>query len=86
MFDPNDPYTKHCHNPPVGGSQSGKKLAPPSSPDNAVTLERIQLHSMVEEAVASKSNLLSAMMQLKALPGENFQGGGQHAVEGVRIV
>lgn len=86
MFDPNDPYTKHRHNPPVGGSQFGKKRAPPSSPDNIVKLERIQLHSMVKEAVANKSNLLSTMMQMKALTGENFQGGGQHAVQGVQIV
>lgn len=85
-FDPNDPYTKYRHNPAVGGSQFGRKPAPPSTPDNIVMLERIQLHSMVKEAVANKSNLLSAMMQLKALTGENFQGGGQHAVEGVQIV
>jgi len=85
-FDPNDPYTKHRYNPPVGGSQVGKKPAPSSTPDNIVRLERIQLHTMVKEAVTNKSNLLGAMMQMKSLTGENFQGGGQHAVEGVQIV
>jgi len=86
MFDSNDPYTKYRHNPSVGGSQFGKKPAPPSTPDNVVRLERIQLHTMVKEAVANKSNLLGAMMQMKSLTGESFQGGGQHAVEGVQIV
>ena len=85
-FDSNDPYTKHRYNPPVGGSQFGKKPAPPSTSDNIVELERIQLHTMVKEAVTNKSNLLGAMMQMKALTGENFQGGGQHAVQGVQIV
>ncbi|KAF8158497.1 ribosomal protein L5 domain-containing protein [Crassisporium funariophilum] len=47
---------------------------------------RIQLHTFVKEAVNSKSHLLGALMQMKALTGETFQGGGHHAVEGVQIV
>ena len=85
-FDPEDPYTKHRYNPPVGGSQLGKKPAPPSNWDNVVRLEKIQLHTMVKEAIGSKNNLLPAIMQLKALSGESFQGGGRHAIEGVQIV
>ncbi|KAF4617838.1 hypothetical protein D9613_005702 [Agrocybe pediades] len=85
-FDPNDPYTKHRHNPPVGGSQVGKKPAPPCTPENTVRLEKIQLHTMVKEAVQNKGQLLPAIMQMKALSGETFQGGGHHAVEGVQIV
>ncbi|KAF9046367.1 60s ribosomal protein l7 [Panaeolus papilionaceus] len=85
-FDPNDPYSKFRYNPPVGGSLVGKKPAPPSTSENIVTLERIQLHSMVKESVQNKSTLLGAMMQMKALTGESFQGGGHHAVEGVQIV
>ena len=85
-FDPNDPYTKHRHNPPVGGSQIGKKPAPPSTPENVIRLEKIQLHTMVKESVQNKSNLLGALMQMKALTGENFQGGGRHAVQGVQLV
>lgn len=85
-FDPEDPYSKYRHNPPVGGSQLHKKPAPPSSPDNVVRLEKIQLHTFVKESIANKSSLLSAMMQMKALTGESFQGGGQHAVEGVQII
>jgi large subunit ribosomal protein L5 len=83
MFDPNDPYTKFRYNPPVSGSQSGKKLAPPSTPDNIVYGKD---PTAFDEAVANKSNLLSATMQIKALTGQNSQGGGQHAVEGVQIV
>ncbi|THH07588.1 hypothetical protein EW146_g9268, partial [Bondarzewia mesenterica] len=30
-FDPEDPYTKLRYNPPVGGSQLGRKLAPPTT-------------------------------------------------------
>ncbi|KAJ3502288.1 hypothetical protein NLJ89_g8960 [Agrocybe chaxingu] len=85
-FDPNDPYSKYRRNTPVGGSQIGKKPAPPSSPDNIVRLEKIQLHTMVKEAVSNKGNLLGAMMQMKALTGESFQAGGQHAVQvGVKV-
>lgn len=85
-FDPNDPYTKHRYNPPVGGSQLGKKPAPPCTPENVVRLEKIQIHTMVKEAVANKGNLLGAIMMMRALTGETFQGGGHHAVEGVQIV
>ncbi|CAA7265497.1 unnamed protein product [Cyclocybe aegerita] len=85
-FDPNDPYSKYRRNTPVGGSQIGKKPAPPSSPDNIVRLEKIQLHTMVKEAVSNKGNLLGAMMQMKALTGESFQAGGQHAVQGIELV
>lgn len=86
MFDPNDPYTKFRDNRPVGGSQVGNKLAPPDSADNVVRLERIQLHTFAKEALNNKSGLLGALMQMKALTGETFQGGGHHAVEGVQLV
>jgi hypothetical protein len=46
-------YTKYRYNPPVSGSQSGKKLALLSTPNDIVKLERIQLHSMVKDAVAN---------------------------------
>lgn len=85
-FDPNDPYTKHRYNPPVGGSQLGKKPAPPCTPENVVRLEKIQIHTMVKEAVANKGNLLGAIMMMRALTGETYQGGGHHAVEGIQIV
>ena len=86
MFDPNDPYSKFRDNRAVGGSQVGKKPAPPDTPENVVRLERIQLHTMAKEALTNKSHLLGALMQMKALTGETFQGGGHHAVEGVQIV
>ncbi|EKM79116.1 hypothetical protein AGABI1DRAFT_73904 [Agaricus bisporus var. burnettii JB137-S8] len=85
-FDPEDPYTKNRHNPPVGGSQIGKKPAPPTTASNVVRLEKVVIHSMVKEALQNKSNLLGPLMALRALTGENNKAGGQHAVEGVQIV
>lgn len=85
-FDPNDPYTKNRYNPPVGGSQIGKKPPPPSTPSNVIKLEKIVIHTMVKEALQSKSNLLGAIMAIRALTGESHKAGGRHAVEGVEIV
>lgn len=85
-YDPENPYSKYRVNPPVGGSQLGKKLPPPSEPSNVTVLEKIQIHTMVKEALTSRSNLLGAMMALRALTGETEKGGGKHAVNGVQIV
>lgn len=85
-YDPEDPYTKNRHNPPVGGSQIGKKPSLTSTPQNVVQLERIQIHTMVKEAISSKSSLLGAIAAFRAISGENYQGGGVHTSEGVQIV
>lgn len=85
-YDPADPYTKNRHNPPVGGSQLGKKPPPPSSADNVVRLEKISVHSMLKDAIASRSNLLGLIMAMRALTGESYKAGGRHAVEGIQIV
>ncbi|TFK24392.1 60s ribosomal protein l7 [Coprinopsis marcescibilis] len=85
-FDPENPYSKFRANPSVGGSQLGKKPAPPSTPDNVVRLEKIQIHTMVKESIASKANLLAPLMMVRALTGETERGGGQHAVEGIQLV
>ncbi|RXW21495.1 hypothetical protein EST38_g4363 [Candolleomyces aberdarensis] len=85
-FDPEDPYSKFRHNPPVGGSQVGKKPAPPSTPEDTVRLEKIQIHTFIKESLQNKSALLSPIMMLRALTGETAKGGGQHAVEGIQLV
>ena len=85
-YDPKDPYSKLRHNPPVGGSQVGKKPPPPDEPTNVVRLETIQLHTMVKESLNNKSQLLSALMQMRALTGETYRGGGKHGVDGVQVV
>jgi large subunit ribosomal protein L5 len=85
-YDPNDPYTKNRFNPPVGGSQLGKKPPPPSSPENVTRLEKICLHTMVKEATASRTSLLGAIMAFRALTGETEHGGGRHTAHGVQIV
>jgi len=41
---------------------------------------------MVKEATANRSNLLGAIMALRALTGETYHGGGKHAVQGIQIV
>ncbi|KAI9432407.1 ribosomal protein L5 domain-containing protein [Lactarius psammicola] len=86
MYDPEDPYVKLRHNPPVGGSQPGRKLAPPTTAENVVHLERIQLHTMTKDALVSRQNLLGPLMALRALSGETEQGGGpsrQHGCAGL---
>lgn len=85
-YDPNDPYTKNRRNPPVGGSQLGKKPPPPSSPKNVVQLEKISLHTMAREAISSRSNLLGVIAAFRALSGENPGGGGRESSEGVKVV
>ena len=85
-YDPKDPYTKNRPNPPVGGSQLGKKPPPPSSPKNVIQLEKISLHTMSRDAISSRSNLLGAIAAFRALSGENPGGGGWESSEGVQIV
>jgi len=86
MYDPEDPYVKLRHNPQVGGSQLGRKLAPPTSADNVVRLERIQLHTMAKDALVSRQNLLGPLMAMRALSGETEQGGGRRGSTGVQVV
>jgi large subunit ribosomal protein L5 len=86
MYDPEDPYVKPRHNPPVGGSQVGRKPAPPTTSENVVRLERIQLHTMAKDALVSKQNLLGPIMALRALSGETEHGGGRRGSTGVQVV
>lgn len=85
-FDPNDPYARNRYNPPVGGSQVGRKPAPLVTPEDVIRLERIQIHTMVKEAIGSRNNLLPAIMAIRALTGETYQGGGRHSNDGIQIV
>jgi large subunit ribosomal protein L5 len=86
MYDPEDPYVKLRHNPPVGGSQVSRKLAPPTTPENVIRLERIQLHIMAKDALDSRQNLLGPIMAFRALSGETENGGGRRGSKGVQIV
>jgi large subunit ribosomal protein L5 len=88
-YDPENPYSKSRANPPVGGpTHTGilRKPLPPSSPENVVRLENIQLHTFVKDALSSRSNLLPAIMALRTLSGMTREGGGHHTAEGVQIV
>lgn len=84
-YDPADPYTKNRYNPPVGGSQLGKKPPPISTSKNVVQLEKISLQTMVREAITNRSNLVGAIAAFRALSGENEKGGGRDSSEGVQI-
>jgi large subunit ribosomal protein L5 len=86
MYDPENPYAKLRHNPPVGGSQVGRKPAPPMTVENIIRLERIQLHTMAKDALISRQNLLGPIMALRALSGETEQGGGRRGSTGVQVV
>jgi large subunit ribosomal protein L5 len=86
-YDPEDPYVKHRYNPPVGGPLAWTRRAmPPVTFENVVELERIQLHTMVKEALQSRSHLLGAIMAMRAISGESAFQGGQRTTEGVQIV
>ncbi|KAL6304411.1 mitochondrial 50S ribosomal protein L5 [Sparassis latifolia] len=84
-YDPEDPYTKHRFNPPIGGNQYFKRPPPLVTPENVVKLERIQLHTHVKESFSSRSHLLGAMMAFRAISGQNEDSGNQHTVEGVEL-
>ncbi|THV02758.1 60s ribosomal protein l7 [Dendrothele bispora CBS 962.96] len=85
-YDPNNPYSKYRYNPPVGGSQLGRKSPPPCTAENVVQLEKVQIHIMNKEAIANRSQLLGTIMALRSLTGETEKGGGQHAIDGVQVV
>ena len=85
-YDPADPYTKNRANPPVGGSQVGKKPAPVCTPDNVVQLQRIVLHIHIKEAVNTKAAILPPMMALRALSAETEKGAGRHTKKGVELI
>jgi len=85
-FDPEDPYVKHRHNPVVGGQRWTREPPEPSTSENVITLEKIQIHSFVREAIANRSNLLGAIMALRSISGSSDHEGGRRTVEGVEIV
>ncbi|TFL02350.1 ribosomal protein L5 domain-containing protein [Pterulicium gracile] len=85
-YDSNDPYTKNRYNPPVGGSQAGKKLPPPSSPSNVVQLQRVSVHTFLRDAITNKGSLLPLIAAMRSLAGETLKGGGRHSSQGIQIV
>ncbi|KAJ6602248.1 60s ribosomal protein l7 [Mycena sp. CBHHK59/15] len=85
-YDPSNPYARFRHNPPVGGTQMGKKPPPPSTPENVIRLENITIHSFMKQAISSRSNLLGLIMAMRTITGETEKAAGKHAVSGVQIV
>ncbi|KAI0683963.1 hypothetical protein BC835DRAFT_1466921, partial [Cytidiella melzeri] len=66
-YNPNDPYVKNRHNPPVGVPQWTRQSLPPVTPENVLELDRIQLHCFLRESITSRSNLLGTMIH--GIPG-----------------
>ncbi|KAJ7457588.1 60s ribosomal protein l7 [Mycena galericulata] len=85
-YDPSNPYARFRNNPPVGGTQLGKKPPPPDTPENVVCLEKIVIHSFMKQAIGGRSNLLGLIMALRALTGETENAAGRHALPGVQVV
>ncbi|KAI0693899.1 mitochondrial 50S ribosomal protein L5 [Cytidiella melzeri] len=85
-YNPDDPYVKNRHNPPVGVPQWTRQPLPPVTPENVLELDRIQLHCFLRESITSRSNLLGPIMAFRALSGDSFQAGGRRTSEGVQIV
>lgn len=85
-FDLENPYVKNRWNPSKGEKAILTRKLAPSTPDNIVRLERIQIHTFVREAIRDRGELLSAIAAFRALTGESPEAGGRHNQEGVRIV
>lgn len=79
-------YEANRPQPPPKGNRPPKPVNRALTPDSVVRLEGITLHCMVKEAVGSKNALLSAIMALRAISGENERGGGRSGATGVQVV
>jgi len=86
LYDPEDPYSKNRFNPIAGGSRWAREVPPPTTSENVVKLERIQLHSMQKSAITNRSNLLGAIMAFRAITGESSGAGGRRTTDGVQVV
>ena len=63
-----------------------KAAIPPVTAGTVIELEKIQLHTMVNQAIQSKSHLLGAIAAFRAISGDSHRAGGVHTMEGVEIV
>ncbi|KAF8318951.1 ribosomal protein L5 [Clavulina sp. PMI_390] len=84
--DPLDPYQTNRKPRPLKGNRPLRPLATPSDAESVTRLERVVLHCMVKEAITQPNALWPAAMQLKALSGESYHGGGQLSSQGVQFI
>lgn len=81
-----NPYELNRPPPMPRGNRPTKPSTILTTPGTVPELEAIVLHCMVKEAGSNKHALLSAMMALRAISGQTYQGGGQEANQGVDVV
>lgn len=83
---PNDPYQVNRKPRPLKGNRPLRPVATGTAAEDVTVLERVVLHSMVKEAIGSPNALWPAAMQLKAMSGESYHGGGRDSALGVQFI
>lgn len=84
--DPEDPYQTNRKPRPLKGNRPLRPMATSTSAEEVTRLERVVLHTMVKEAITQPNALWPAAMQLKALSGETYHGGGRESTQGVQFI
>jgi len=88
VVDPStvNPYQLNRPQSPPRGNRPLKPATRPVGATSVPKLESIVLHTMVKEAIGNKPAMLSAIMALRAISGETYQGGGRKAASGVQVL
>jgi large subunit ribosomal protein L5 len=88
IVDPSslNPYELNRPSPSPRGNRPLKPATRPVTATSVPKLESIVLHTMVKEAIGNKPAMLSAIMALRAISGETYQGGGRKAASGVQVL
>ncbi|WVQ64879.1 uncharacterized protein L199_003048 [Kwoniella botswanensis] len=84
---PQTAYEANRPRPPImRGNRALRTKTTQIDVDNVPKLESVIIHTMVKEAIANKSTLLSAIMALRAISGETPNGGGKKGSSGVEVI
>ncbi|WRT65668.1 uncharacterized protein IL334_002613 [Kwoniella shivajii] len=84
---PQTAYEANRPRPPImRGNRALRTQTTSIEPESVPKLESIIIHTMVKEAIANKSTLLSAIMALRAISGETPNGGGRKGSSGVEVI
>ncbi|WVR03861.1 hypothetical protein IAU60_000859 [Kwoniella sp. DSM 27419] len=84
---PQTPYEANRPRPPImRGNRALRTKTTGITPESVPKLDSIIIHTMVKEAIANKSTLLSAIMAMRAISGETPNGGGRKGAGGVEVI
>ena len=88
FIDPSNvnPYQLNRPQSPPRGNRPLKPATRPVGATSVPKLDSIVIHTMVKEAIGNKPAMLSAIMALRAISGETYQGGGRKAATGVQVL